>query len=111
MTEASRRAKFGKHLFGRPARLSVGTYMARTDQATYLSEISVVLQLPQSAVSQELSNLVDLELLRRDEVEGSRRVYYTRLPSPWWSVFEAAAQALAVDAEIQTPAEPSDHVP
>lgn len=102
-------AKIGKHLFGRPARLSLGIYFASSDEASYLSEISERLGLPQSAVAQELANLVELRMLHRNDVVGSRRVYYTRLPSPWWSVFSAAARIMAA-TDTETSTRPLDSV-
>jgi DNA-binding transcriptional ArsR family regulator len=86
------RERFGKRLFGRPARLELGLYFVEHSQS-FLAEVCDEIGLPQSAVLQELRAFVDLGLLYRTELEGSRRVYYQRSDSAWWGVFEAAMKA------------------
>lgn len=92
--------RFGKGLFGRPVRLQLLAWIARSgDRTFYLKEAAESTGAATSALHQELVLLVGLGMLQRLEAEGSRRVYYQRVASPWWGVADAAATAMEETSE------------
>jgi hypothetical protein len=42
----------------------------------------------------ELNRLVRLGMLHEDRPDDTRRVYYERITSPLWKIFESAAEAI-----------------
>ncbi|MEM7093169.1 MAG: hypothetical protein AAF567_09220 [Actinomycetota bacterium] len=80
----------GKILFGRPLRLRVLLYvLERLDDdaaSFYQKEAAQAVDYGASAVTTELDRLIDLGMLARVEVEGSRRLYYQPLgDNPLWN--------------------------
>lgn len=87
--------RIGKLMFGRPSRLHLLLWIVQQDgKLFYQGEAVAGTGLASSAVSQELGQLEELEMLMRMPTGSDRRVFYERTNSSLWAVAEAATEAI-----------------
>lgn len=103
MTTTGSSDSMAKALFGRSLRAQVALAVLDEPAGVFVSGLQLRLGQPMSAVSAELDRLARAGLLRRAEASSAdRRVYFFKIESPFWKVFESFAEAKELIAGTST---------